>query len=73
MSAIHASRRLLLDGRTALRSVRFVAALTVETLTRSVDAGSRRNALQALAADRLGGDANALSGRRGAGSASTSG
>jgi hypothetical protein len=32
------------------RSTRFVLGVTVETLTRSVDAGSRRNAWQALVA-----------------------
>lgn len=54
MTARAAGRRLPFDGRATLRSARWVAALTVETLTRPVDAGSRRNAMQALTEDRFG-------------------
>lgn len=68
MSAQAAGRRLLFDGRTTLRSARWVAALTVQTLTRGVDAGSRRNAMAALTEARFG-DARPLARPGGAGSA----
>ena len=43
------AQRILANTRRTTRPAQFVVALTVEALTRPVDAGSRRNALDALA------------------------
>jgi hypothetical protein len=43
------TQRILLNTRRTAGPAKFVVALTVETLTRPVDAGSRRNAWDALA------------------------
>lgn len=45
------TRRILLNTRRSARPAQLVVALTVEALTRPVDAGSRRNALDALTND----------------------
>lgn len=68
MSANAAGRGRPFDPRATLRSMQWVAALTVETLTRPVDAGSRRNAMQALTENRFG-DAGRLADPGGTGSA----
>ncbi len=43
------TRRILVNTRRTARPAQLVVALTVEALTRPVDAGSRRNAWDALA------------------------
>ena len=43
------TQRILAGTRRTARPARLVVALTVEALTRPVDAGSRRNAWDALA------------------------
>lgn len=68
MSTRATGLRLPFDGRATLRSARWVAAVTIETLTRPVDAGSRRNAMQALNEDRFG-DGQRLAHPDGTGSA----
>ena len=46
------AQRILAGTRRSARPARLVVALTVEALTRPVDAGSRRNAGDAVAAGR---------------------
>jgi hypothetical protein len=46
------ARRILTSSRRPARSAQFMLGLTVETLSRPVNAGSRRNAKDALAAVR---------------------
>lgn len=49
------AQRILINTRNTARPARLVVALTVEALTRPVDAGSRRNAWDALADGLTGG------------------
>lgn len=46
------AQRILSNTRRTARPARLMVALTVEALTRPVDAGSRRNAWDALADNR---------------------
>ncbi|HUR75577.1 MAG TPA: hypothetical protein VMZ00_14945 [Sporichthya sp.] len=49
------AQRILANTRRTARPAQLMVALTVEALTRPVDAGSRRNAWDALAARRTDG------------------